>query len=137
MIKGIDHIGVAVKDLKEAIRFFEEVLALKPIKIVEQESMRFAFIPVGDGEIELIEPKDPEHSIAKFIEEKGEGIHHISLQVTEIEKVLGILREKGIKLIDEKPRIGAHGVKIAFIHPESAKGILMELCESKQQSTMC
>lgn len=132
MIKIIDHIGVAVKDLRETIRFFEEVLSLKPAKEVEKQKMRFAFIPVGDGEIELIEPTDPGHSITKFIEERGEGVHHIALQVEGIEQVLGKLREKGIKLIDEKPRIGAHGVKIAFIDPRSAKGILIELCESSQ-----
>ena len=132
MIKNIDHVGVAVKDLRETIRFFETVLGLKPTKEVEKQDMRFAFIPVGDGEIELIEPTDPKHSIAKFIEERGEGIHHIALQVERIEQVLGKLREKGIKLIDEKPRIGAHGVNIAFVDPESAKGILIELCEASQ-----
>jgi methylmalonyl-CoA/ethylmalonyl-CoA epimerase len=132
MIKRIDHIGVAVKNLRETIRFFEEILGLKPAKEVEKQKMRFAFIPVGDCEIELIEPTDPVHPIAKFIEERGEGVHHIALQVDRIEQVLGKLREKGIKLIDEKPRVGAHGVKIAFMDPGSAKGILIELCESSQ-----
>ncbi|MHA1835113.1 MAG: methylmalonyl-CoA epimerase [Candidatus Baldrarchaeia archaeon] len=129
MIKGIDHVGIAVKNLKETLRFFEEVLDLKPAKEVENQRMRFAFIPVGEGEIELIEPIDPRLSIATFIEEKGEGIHHIALQVDGIEQVLEELKKKGVKLIDEKPRVGAHGVKIAFIDPESAKGILIELCE--------
>lgn len=132
MIEGIDHIGIAVKNLKETVRFFEEVLGLKQAKEVEKQKMRFAFIPVGEGEIELIEPTDPEISIAKFIAEKGEGIHHIALQVDEIEQVLKELRKKGIKLIDEKPKIGAHGVKIAFIDPESTKGILIELCEKER-----
>jgi methylmalonyl-CoA epimerase len=99
---------------------------------VELQKAKFAFIPIGDGEIELIEPTDSESSIAKFIEEKGEGIHHISLKVEGIEKILEKLREKGIKLIDDKPRIGAHEVKIAFIDPTSAKGILIELCDSDQ-----
>jgi len=129
MIKGIDHVGIAVKDLRETIRFFEEVLHLKPAKEMEMQKMRFAFIPVGEGEIELIEPTDPRLSIAKFIQEKGEGVHHIALQVDGIEQALEELKEKGVKLIDKKPRVGAHGVKIAFIDPESTKGILIELCE--------
>jgi methylmalonyl-CoA/ethylmalonyl-CoA epimerase len=133
MIKEIDHVGIAVNNLKETLRFFEEVLDLKPVKVGEQGGMRFAFIPVGDGEIELIQPTDPRHSIAKFIKEKGEGIHHISFEVIEINEVLGKLRKKGITLIDEKPRIGVHGVKISFIDPKSSKGILIELCEGAQE----
>ena len=131
MITGIDHVAVAVKDLKETIRFFEEVLNLKPAKVVESPKMKFAFIPVGDDEIELIEPTDPGLSIAKFIAESGEGIHHISLQVDGIEQALEELRKKGIKLIDEEPRMGAHGVKIAFLNPKSTKGMLIELCEKE------
>jgi methylmalonyl-CoA epimerase len=130
MIKDIDHVGIAVENLAETIEFFEEVLSLKPAKELEKQGMRFAFVPVGEGEIELIEPTDPELSIAKFLEEKGEGIHHIALRVDGIEKVLEKLKGKGVKLIDEKPRVGAHGVKIAFVDPENAKGILIELCES-------
>lgn len=133
MIREIDHVGIAVKSLRDTVKFFEEVLQLEPSKEMEKGGMRFAFIPVGKGEIELIEPTDPELSIAKFIEEKGEGVHHISLQVNRIEQVLEELREKGIKLIDEKPRVGVHGVKIAFIDPQSTKGILIELCETSQE----
>lgn len=131
MIKAIDHIGVAVKDLKETIKFFKK-LGLEPANKVELQNAKFAFIPVGQGEIELIEPTNPEHSIAKFIEDKGEGIHHIGLEVKEIDQALEKLRENKIKLIDEKPRIGAHGVKIAFIDPKSARRILIELCESQK-----
>lgn len=130
MIKGINHIGLAVRDMREAISFFEEVFDLKTAKELETQGMRFAFIPVGEGEIELIEPTDPGLPIARFIEEKGEGIHHIALQVDGIEQILAELKEKEVKLIDEKPRAGAHGVNIAFICPEIAKGILIELCES-------
>lgn len=129
MIKKIDHIGIAVRNMKETVKFFK-VLGLTPARELEQPKARFAFIPVGDGEIELIEPTESDQPIAKFIRENGEGIHHISLQVETIEKVLEDLRNKGIKLIDEKPRIGAHGVKIAFTDPKSTKGILIELCES-------
>jgi len=129
MTRRINHVGVAVKDLEETVKFLEEILDLKPVKEVEMPKMKAAFIPVGDGEIELIEPTDPELPIAKFIVEKGEGLHHISIQVKEIEKVLEELKKKGVKLIDEKPRIGLHGVNIAFLNPESTKGILIELCE--------
>ena len=129
MIKGIDHIGIVTKDLRETISFLK-VLGLTPAKEIELQKAKFAFIPVGDGEIELIEPTDPETPIAKFIEEKGEGIHHVSLKVEGIEKTIEKLREKGIKLIDDKPRVGAHGVKIAFVDPTSTKGIIIEFCDS-------
>ena len=127
----IDHIGVAVRSLPETIQFLEKAFSLKPSRIVETASMKGAFIPIGDSEIELIEPIDPHLSIAQFIVKNGEGIHHISIRVNHIETVLQELKKKGIKLIDEKPRIGIHGTKIAFLNPESTKGILIELCEAE------
>jgi methylmalonyl-CoA epimerase len=131
MSSRIDHIGVAVRSLPETIQFLEQAFSLKPSKIVETASMKGAFIPIGDSEIELIEPADPNIPIAKFIAKNGEGIHHISIRVNNLEKVLQELKNKGIKLIDEKPRIGIHGTNIAFLNPESTKGILIELCEAK------
>ncbi|MGD0645678.1 MAG: methylmalonyl-CoA epimerase [Candidatus Bathyarchaeia archaeon] len=127
----IDHIGVAVRSLPETIQFLEQTFSLKPIKIVETATMKGAFILIGDSEIELIEPTDPSISIAKFIAKNGEGIHHISIRVNQLENVLQELKKKGIKLIDEKPRIGIHGTKIAFLNPESTKGILIELCQAE------
>ncbi len=131
MIKKIDHIGVAVKELNEATRFYTENLGLEieGIEEVKEQKVKFAFIPVGGSRIELLQSIDPNGPVAKFIEKKGEGIHHVALEVDGIEETLQKLKDQGVQLIDEKPRIGAHGNKIAFLHPRSAKGVLMELCE--------
>lgn len=119
-------------DLEKTLIFFDRVFGLKPAKVVKTPNLKAAFIPVGDGEIELIQPTDSQLSIAQFISQKGEGLHHISIQVKEIGKVLEELKRKGVKLIDEKPRIGVHGVNIAFLNPESTNGILIELCEAEE-----
>jgi methylmalonyl-CoA/ethylmalonyl-CoA epimerase len=129
MARRINHVGVAVKDLEETLAFFERMFDLKPIKEVRTPNMKAAFIRVGDGEIELLQPTDPQAPIAKFIEQKGEGLHHLSIQVRKLDKVLRELKKKGVKLIDERPRIGVHGVHIAFLNPESTMGLLIELCE--------
>jgi methylmalonyl-CoA epimerase len=131
MIKKIDHIGVAVENLNEAMRLYRESLGLEieETEEVKEQRVKVAFIPVGESRIELIESTDPNGLIAKFIERKGEGIHHIALEVDHIEDALQKLKEKGVQLIDEKPRIGAHRMKIAFLHPKSTKGVLLELCE--------
>jgi len=131
MIKGLDHIGVAVNNLDEALAVYEKVLGLKPekVKVFETQKVKIAFINVGETKIELLEPLTTESPIAKFLEKRGEGIQHIALRVFSIENILKELKNKGVALIDEKPRIGAEGGKIAFIHPQSLKGVLMELCE--------
>lgn len=131
MIKKIDHIGVAVKNLNEGIRFYRENLglAIEGIEEVKEQKVKFAFIPLGESTIELLQSTDPNGPIAKFIEKRGEGIHHIALEVDHVEGFLQKLKEKGVQLIDKKPRIGAHGMKIAFLHPRSANGVLLELCE--------
>jgi len=133
VIKKVDHIGIAVKSIEEARKFYEEVLGLKVtgIEEVEEQKVKTAFIPVGESEIELLESTSEDGPVAKFIEKRGEGIHHIALQVDDIEKVLEKLKERGIVLIDEVPRYGAGGAKIAFVHPKSANGVLLELCERK------
>lgn len=133
MIKKVDHIGIAVKSIEEARKFYEEVLGLKVtgIEEVKEQKVKTAFIPVGESEIELLESTSEDGPIAKFIEKRGEGIHHIALQVDDIEKALEELKKKGIQLIDEVPRYGAGGAKIAFVHPKSAHGVLLELCERK------
>ncbi|KXG76884.1 4-hydroxyphenylpyruvate dioxygenase [Fervidicola ferrireducens] len=127
----IDHIGVAVKSIEEASKIYTELLGLEMhgIEEVQDQKVKVAFIPVGESEFELLEATDPESSIAKFIEKRGEGIQHIALRVDDIEKALEELKQKGVKLIDEKPRYGAGGAKIAFIHPKSTNGVLIELCE--------
>ncbi|HHY42237.1 MAG TPA: methylmalonyl-CoA epimerase [Thermoanaerobacterales bacterium] len=131
MIQKIDHIGIAVKSIDEAMKIYTEILGLKVtgIETVEEQKVKTAFIPIGESEIELLESTSPDGPIAKFIEKRGEGIQHIALRVDNIEAKLKELKEKGIRLIDESPRLGAGGAKIAFIHPKDTKGVLIELCE--------
>jgi methylmalonyl-CoA/ethylmalonyl-CoA epimerase len=129
----VEHIGIAVKDLDESIRFYEEVLGLQCYNIeeVKDQKVRTAFFQVGDSKIELLESTDPEGPIGKFVEKKGEGVHHVAFSVDNIEEELENAKQKGIRLIDEKPRKGAEGLDIAFIHPKATHGTLIELCEDK------
>lgn len=131
MVTKIDHIGIAVKNLDETLKFYEEVLGIKceGTEVVESQKVKTAFLPIGDTEVELLESTDKDGAIAKFIEKRGEGIQHIAYRVENIEKALEEVKEKGIRLIDEKPRSGAGGAKIAFLHPKSTYGVLIELCE--------
>jgi len=134
MVKKIDHIGIAVKSIEKAKHLFENILNLKIIgeEIIEEQKVKVAFIPLGDSELELLESTSPDGPIARFIEKKGEGIQHIAFKVENLESILDVLKEKGIRLIDEKPRYGAGGAKIAFLHPKSTNGILIELCERNE-----
>ncbi len=127
----IEHIGIAVKDLDNAIDFYEKILGLScyNIEIVSDQKVRTAFFQVGQTKIELLESTDPEGPIGKFIDKRGEGVHHIAFAVKDIEHQLGLLAEEGVQLIDSKPRKGAEGLDIAFIHPRSSSGVLIELCE--------
>jgi methylmalonyl-CoA/ethylmalonyl-CoA epimerase len=129
----IDHIGIAVKSIEEAKKLYEGILGLKyeGSETVAEQKVTTAFFPIGDTEIELLESTDPEGPIAKFIEKRGEGIQHIAFRVDNIEEALEELKKQGIKLIDEKPRIGAGGARIAFLHPKATGGVLIELCERK------
>ena len=132
----MDHIGVAVKNLDEVLDFYTEVLGLQSagLEEVDEQKARTAFIPVGDTEIELLESTSPEGPIAKFIEKRGEGIHHIALRVEDLGMALEELKRRGVQLIDQSPRYGAGGAKIAFIHPKATKGVLLELSEREQRS---
>jgi len=127
----VDHVGVAVPDLEEALKFYEGLLGLasEGVEEVTGQKVKVAFLPCGDSEIELLQSTDPEGPIARFIGKKGAGIHHMALRVDDIEAALAELKEAGVKLIDEKPRYGAGGAKIAFIHPKAAGGVLLELSE--------
>ncbi|KJR47222.1 Methylmalonyl-CoA epimerase [Desulfosporosinus sp. I2] len=127
----LDHIGIAVKDMEVAKRFYTETLGMKAQgeEIVEQQKVKVCFIPSGDSEIELLESTSPEGPIAKFIEKNGEGIQHIAFRVDNIENALADLKAKGVRLIDEVPRYGAGGASIAFIHPKATGGILLELSQ--------
>lgn len=133
MIVGLDHIAIAVSKLDEAIQIYEKILGLKleKIMVVEDQKVRLAFLSAGETKIELLEPMAAESAVARFIEKRGEGIHHIALKVTDIEGSLEQLKEKGIVLVDEKPRVGAEGGKVAFLHPKSLKNVLIELCENQ------
>ncbi len=131
MINKIDHIGIAVKSIEDARHFFEDVLGLKitGVETIEEQKVKVAFIPLGDSELELLESTSPDGPVARFIESRGEGIQHIAFRVDNLEEVLDTLKEKGIRLIDEKPRYGAGNAQIAFLHPKSSGGILIEFSE--------
>lgn len=125
----IDHIGIAVRNLDQALQFFEHVLGLKNtgIEIVESEQVKVAFLPIGDTRIELLEALSPDSTIAKFIEKRGEGIHHIALHVDDVQSQLTYLEEQHIQLIHKVPKEGAHGSQVAFLHPKSTHGVLFEI----------
>lgn len=127
----IEHIGIAVKSLDVAIPLYEKLLGQKcyTIEEVTDQKVRTAFFRIGETKIELLESTDPEGPIGKFIERKGEGIHHIALAVNSLSNKLIELDKTGIQLIDKTPRKGAEGLNIAFLHPKSTNGVLMELCE--------
>lgn len=127
----IEHIGIAVKNLNAAIKYYEEVLGLKcyAVEEVKDQKVKTAFFKIGQTKIELLESTDPEGPVAKFIEKKGEGIHHLAFAAENLPLALIELKDKGINLIDESPRKGAEGLDIAFIHPKSTYGVLTELCE--------
>jgi len=131
MITGLEHIGIAVNDLNEALNVYETILGLKvkKIKVIEEQKIRTALLLAGKIKIELMEPTDDEGPVARFIRKKGEGIHHIAFTITDLEDFLRKIKENGIALVDEKPRIGAEGYKMAFLHPKSTKNVLLELCE--------
>jgi methylmalonyl-CoA/ethylmalonyl-CoA epimerase len=129
----IEHIGIAVKNLEASIKFYENVFGLNCYNIEEvaEQKVRTAFFKVGQTKIELLETTDPDGPIGKFLEKKGEGIHHIAFAVEEIEEQLLHAERMGVNLIDTKPRKGAEGLDIAFLHPKSTGGILIEICENK------
>ncbi|PGM51052.1 methylmalonyl-CoA epimerase [Bacillus sp. AFS053548] len=135
--KKINHIGIAVRDLETSIQLYTNVLGLKlkGIETVESEKVRVAFIEIGEVKIELLEATSPESAIAKFIEKKGEGIHHIALETENCEKQLEIVKEHGIKLINEVPKKGAHNSLVAFLHPNSTNKVLFELCQPSSSVT--
>lgn len=131
----IEHLGIAVSNLEESIRYYEDVLGFKcySIEEVKDQKVKTAFFKVGQTKIELLESTSPDGPIGKFIEKKGEGIHHIAFAVEGLQESLDEAKEKGIRLIDEKPRAGAEGLNIAFLHPKSTHGVLTELCEEPKK----
>lgn len=129
MIRKIDHIGVAVKSLEKAEEFYTENLSIDILDREDHGDMTVSFLSVGDVKMELLQGLTPESVIEKFIERRGEGIHHIAFEVDDIESALGDLKKKGVSLIDQAPRSGAHNSRVAFLNPKSAHGILVELVE--------
>jgi len=127
----IEHIGIAVKNLEDSIIFYEKILGLKCYKIeeVQEQKVKTAFFAIGQTKIELLEPTDPEGPVGKFIEKRGEGIHHIAFAVENLAEQLRHAEKEGVKLIDILPRKGADGLDIAFLHPKSTGGVLIEMCE--------
>jgi len=130
-IKHIDHIGIAVKSIEEGGKFFTDILGLKLQKLetVEEQKVKTGFFPITGSELELLESTEPDGPVAKFIEARGEGVQHIAFRVENIDGALKELKEKGVRLIDQEPRKGAGGARIAFIHPKETHGVLVELCE--------
>ena len=127
----VDHIGIAVKSIEESLKFWEGTLGIKctGVEEVAEQKVKTAFLPIQDTEVELLEGTAPDSPVSKFIEAKGEGIHHLAIRVDDLETALAELKEKGVRLIDEKPRKGAGGALIAFIHPKATGGILLELSQ--------
>ena len=129
-ITRVDHIGIAVKSIAESLKVYE-AMGLKSVGVEEvaEQKVRVAFLPIGEAEIELLESTAPDGPVAKYIEKNGEGIQHLALRVDNLEAALAEMKAKGVRLIDEKPRYGAGGAKIAFVHPRSTGGVLLELSE--------
>lgn len=132
-IKKIEHIGIAVKNLHETLEFYEKVLGLKCYKIeeVKDQKVKTAFLMVGETKIELLESTDPEGPVAKFIDKRGEGIHHLAFAVDDVNISLKQMEQQNVKLIDNSTRKGAEEFQIVFLHPKSTFGVLIELCQHK------
>ncbi len=133
-ISHIEHIGIAVKNIDESIKYYENVLGLKcyAIEEVKDQKVKTAFFMVGQTKIELLESTEPDGPIGKFIEKKGEGIHHLAFATKDLSNTLGEVESKGVQLIDKQPRKGAEGLNIAFLHPKFTGGVLTELCEKPE-----
>ncbi|CAN5354001.1 methylmalonyl-CoA epimerase [soil metagenome] len=129
----INHLGIATNGIDEALKFWENALGLENVhtEIVEDQKVRVAILPIGESRIELLEATSDDSPITKFLEKRGGGIHHIAVEVEDIESALAKLKSEGMRLIDEKPRIGAEGCLVAFVHPASANGVLLELVQSE------
>jgi methylmalonyl-CoA epimerase len=131
LIEAVDHVGIAVKDLDEAIHVYRDILGFKleGVHTMNERMLKIAFFSLGESRIELLQPLSPDSTVAKFLETRGEGIQHLAVKVKNVEATLEEFKSKGVVLIDEKPRTGALGNKMAFVHPKSTRGVLLELVE--------
>lgn len=134
-VKSLNHIGIAVRSIDEQRAFYEGALGLEfeGFEDVPSQKVRVAFFRAGNVRIELLEPTEPESTVAKFIEKRGEGLHHLAYTVEDLQTRIDELKHSGLKMIDEQPRTGAHHMQIAFVHPKSSFGVLTELCEPSPQ----
>jgi methylmalonyl-CoA/ethylmalonyl-CoA epimerase len=130
-INKLDHIGIAVKSIEEGLKYYRDVLGMEYLgeEEVTEQKVRVAFLKLGESRVELLEPTSSDSPVAKFLEKRGSGIHHIAVLVDDIEAALSVHRKAGAHLIDETPRVGAHSMLIAFVHPKSTGGVLLELCQ--------
>ena len=130
-VKSLNHVGIAVRSIDEQRPFYEEVLGaqFEGFEDVPSQKVKVAFFRVGDVRLELLESTDPEGPVAKFLEKRGEGLHHLAFSVEDIQTRIDQLKESGVRMIDDTPRHGAHHMQIAFLHPKSSHGVLTELCE--------
>lgn len=133
----INHLGIATNGIENALRFWEDALGLENVhtEVVEDQKVRVAMLPIGESRVELLEPTSNDSPISKFLEKRGGGIHHIAVEVQDIRASLARLKAQGMQLIDEEPRIGAEGCLVAFVHPKSSGGVLLELVQTDQGST--
>ena len=132
-IKKIDHIGIVVKDIEAALKVYRDALGLEltRVEFVPEQAVKIAFLPTGESEIELVQPTTDDSGIARYLAKRGEGVHHICLEVDDIEATLAQMAAQGLEMIDQKPRVGSGGQKYAFVHPRSAHGVLIELYEKQ------
>ena len=131
MLKKINHIAVAVNNIEEAAKFYQNVLGLTltGVEVVVPQKTKVGFFRIGESNIELVQPSEPDSPLVKFLETKGQGIHHVCFEVDDVESEVKAFLDKGATLVDRKPRPGAHNTKVAFVHPKSSNGVLIELCE--------
>lgn len=134
MLTKINHLGVAVASIEEALPFYRDTLGMKfsGVEEVPSQLVKVAFLSIGESKIELLEPTSPESPVAKFLEKNGPGVHHVAYGVQDIEATIARLVAAGTRMIDQAPRNGAHGARIAFLHPKSSNGVLTELCEARE-----
>ncbi len=130
-IEKIDHIGIAVRSIDETLPYYRDVLGLEYLgeEVVAEQKVRVAFLRIGESRIELLEPTSEDSPISGFLEKRGGGIHHLAVRVDDVDSALQAHKDKGSRLINETPRVGAHGMKIAFVHPKATAGVLLELCQ--------
>ena len=136
MLKKINHIAIAVNNIEEAAKFYQTILGLNlsGVEVVTAQKTKVGFLKIGESNIELVQPAEPDSPLVKFLETKGQGIHHICFEVNDLEAEVKDFVKKGVTMIDQKPRRGAHDTQVAFIHPKSSGGVLIELCEPQKKS---